>query len=56
MDNLDVFQKVIRELSSQGRNIAKDYFIGILSTEVSPETWNSAIKTLKRMIKEYKVE
>jgi len=56
MDNLDVFQEVIKELSSQGRNIAKDYFIGILSTEVSSEIWDNAIKTLKRMIKEYKVE
>jgi len=56
MDNLDTFQETVRKLSSQGRNIAKDYFIGILSTEVSPETWNSAIETLKKMIKEYKVE
>jgi len=56
MDNLDKFQEVMRELSSQGRNIAKDYFIGMLSAEVPPEIWADVIETLEKMIKEYKVE
>ena len=56
MDNLDIFQEIVRRLSSHGRDIARNFFIGILSAEVPPEIWDNAIRTLERMINEYEVK
>jgi len=54
LNNLERFQKMVRKLSTEERDKARNYFIGILSVYIETEKWNKALKSLQEMLEEDK--